>query len=96
VPVVLTHIRAGDLAIYALGAEVFTEIGLQIKHASPTSHTLFASVSSGGIGYLPTRAEHALGGYEVDMSPYFYRMPGRLKADSAERVINTIKEISEG
>jgi hypothetical protein len=96
VPVVLTHIRAGDLAIYALGAEVFTEIGLQIKHASPTSHTLFASVSSGCIGYLPTRAEHALGGYEVDMSPYFYRMPGRLKADSAERVINTIKEISEG
>jgi hypothetical protein len=93
VPVVLTHIRVGDLALYALGAEVFTEIGMEIKRASPTNHTLFASVSSGCIGYLPTRAEHALGGYEVDMSPYFYRMPGRLKADSADRVLQVVKNI---
>jgi hypothetical protein len=93
VPVVLTHIRVGDLALYALGAEVFTEIGVEIKRASPTSHTLFASVSSGCIGYLPTRAEHALGGYEVDMSPYFYKMPGRLKTDSADRVLQAVKNI---
>ncbi len=94
VPVVLTHIRAGELVLYALGAEVFTEIGMAIKQASPTSYTLFASVSSGCIGYLPTSAEHALGGYEVDMSPYFYRMPGRLKPDSAERVMDAIRGIS--
>jgi hypothetical protein len=93
VPVVLTHIRVGDLALFALGAEVFTEIGMQIKQASSTSHTLFASVSSGCIGYLPTRAEHALGGYEVDMSPFFYRMPGRLNADSAERVMEAVKNL---
>jgi len=93
VPAVLTHIRAGDLALFALGAEVFTEIGMQIKQASPTRHTLFASVSSGCIGYLPTRAEHDLGGYEVDLSPYFYRMPGRLKADSADRVLEAVKNL---
>jgi neutral ceramidase len=93
VPVVLTHIRVGELALYALGAEVFTEIGLAIKQSSPTSHTLFASVSSGCIGYLPTRAEHGLGGYEVDMSPYFYRMPGRLNADSAERVMEAVNKL---
>ena len=93
VPVVLTHIRAGDLALYALGAEIFTEIGMAIKQASPTSHTLFTSVSNGCIGYLPTAKEHALGGYEVDMSPYFYRMPGRLKADSVERVLEAVKAL---
>ena len=93
VPVVLTHIRAGDLALFALGAEVFTEIGIAIKRASNANPTLFASVSNGCIGYLPTPSEHALGGYEVDMSPYFYRMPGRLKADSAERVLKVVKDL---
>jgi neutral ceramidase len=94
VPVVLTQIRVGDLSLYALGAEVFTEIGMAIKLGSPTTPTLFASVSSGCIGYLPTSSEHPLGGYEVDISPYFYRMPGRLKADSAERVLKVVREIS--
>jgi hypothetical protein len=93
VPVVLTQIRVGDMVLYALGAEVFTEIGMAIKLASPTIPVLFASVSSGCIGYLPTKGEHALGGYEVDMSPYFYRMPGRLKADSAERVLEAVKNL---
>lgn len=94
VPVVLTQVRAGDLALYTLGAEVFTEIGMTIKKASATNPTLFASVSSGCIGYLPTASEHALGGYEVDMSPYFYRMPGRLKADSAERVLQVVRNLA--
>ena len=93
VPVVLTHIRAGDLALFTLGAEVFTEIGMAIKQTSTTNPTLFASVSSGCIGYLPTASEHRLGGYEVDMSPYFYRMPGKLKADSAERVLEAVSDL---
>ena len=93
VPVVLTQVRVGDMALYALGAEVFTEIGMAIKLASPTIPALFASVSSGCIGYLPTASEHALGGYEVDMSPYFYRMPGRLKADGAERVLAAVRKL---
>ncbi len=91
---VLTQARVGELALYALGAEVFTEIGMLIKQVSPTPYTMFASLSSGCIGYLPTRAEHALGGYEVDLSPYFYRMPGRLQADSAERVLEAVKRLS--
>jgi len=93
VPVVLTHIRAGDLTLFALGAEVFTEIGMAIKHTSTTNPTLFASVSSGCIGYLATASEHALGGYEVDMSPYFYRMPGRLKAECDERVMEAVRNL---
>jgi neutral ceramidase len=93
VPVVLTHIRLGEVAIYALGAEVFTEIGMAIKQASHATPTLFASVSSGCIGYLPTASEHALGGYEVDISPYLYRMPGRLNADSADRVLEAVRNL---
>jgi Neutral/alkaline non-lysosomal ceramidase, N-terminal len=95
VPVVLTLVRVGDLTIYTLGAEVFNEIGLAVKQFSATMPTIFASVSSGCIGYLPTAAEHALGGYEVDISPYFYRMPGRLKADSAEKVMQAIGRFAQ-
>jgi hypothetical protein len=94
VPVVLTNMMIGDLTIYTLGAEVFNEIGVAIKQISATLPTMFVSVSSGCIGYLPTAAEHALGGYEVDMSPYFYRMPGRLKVDSAERVMEVVKRLA--
>jgi neutral ceramidase len=94
VPVVLTHLRVGDLTLFTLGAEVFNEIGMTIKHASLTTPALFASVSSGCIGYLPTASEHALGGYEVDLSPYFYRLPGKLKAESAERVLEAVRNLS--
>ena len=55
VPVVLTHLRVGDLALYALGAEVFTRNWHGDQGASPTSHTFFASVSNGCIGYFPPR-----------------------------------------
>jgi len=93
VPLILTHIRVGDLASYIFGTDVLTKIGIEIKQMSTTRHTLFASVSSGCIGYLPTASEHALGGYRVDLSPYFYCMPGRLSADSAERVLEAVKNL---
>jgi hypothetical protein len=94
VPVVLTQLRLGGATIYALGAEVFTEIGMAIKHGSPTTPTLFASVSSGCIGYIPTADEHTLGGFEVDISPYTYRLPGRLNANSADKVMKAVRNLS--
>lgn len=94
IPVVLTHIRVGELALYALGAEVFTEIGMEIKRISPSSHTMFASLSSGCIGYLPTESEYVLGGYEVEMAPYFYRLPGKLKGDCAGVVLEAVRKLA--
>jgi len=52
------------------------------RASSPASITLFAGYSNGCIGYLPTPAAHALGGYEVEMSPYLCRMPGLLDPGS--------------
>jgi neutral ceramidase len=94
VPVVLTQIRLGMATIFTLGAEVFTEIGMAIKQTSPAMPTLFASVSSGCIGYIPTADEHALGGFEVDISPYTYRLPGRLNANSADKVMDAVRILS--
>ena len=94
VPVVLTYIRLGDLAISPLGAEVFNAISSVVKRSTDSQPTIFTSVSSRCIGYLPTAEEQARGGYEADTYWYFYRMPGRLKADSAERELEAVQKLA--
>ncbi len=78
VPMRLNVVRIGEVGLVTMGAEVFTEIGRKVKAASPARHTLFASVTDGCIGYLPTAEAYAEGGYEVDIAPYAYRYPARL------------------
>jgi hypothetical protein len=78
--------RLGSLLWVAYGAEVFNQIGKQIKGEVPTDHVIFSSLTNGCIGYLPTAEEHPLGGYEVDLAPFFYRLPARLQV-SAEEII---------
>jgi hypothetical protein len=45
--------------------EIVTEIGQAIVSCSPFRHTLSAGYTDGTIGYVPTRAAYAEGGYEV-------------------------------
>ena len=61
----LQAIRVGDLGIVAVPCEVFAEIGLEIKKKSPLKSTFLVSLANGYNGYLPTPAQHALGGYET-------------------------------
>lgn len=77
-PMEIQAFRLGNWALVAHAAETFNEIGAAIKDSSPVPITLFAGYSNGCIGYLPTAEAHALGGYEVETAPYFYRMPGLL------------------
>jgi neutral ceramidase len=78
-------VHIGGLTLFGIGAEVFTEVGMALQHAHPGA--VIAGVTNGCIGYLPTPAEHDLGGYEVDIAPYFFRLPGRVNRDSADAVI---------
>ncbi len=93
VPMRVNVARAGDLALVTFGAEVFTEIGMAIKARSPAPVTLFASVSDGCIGYLPTAEAHDEGGYEVDTVPFFYRFPARLARESAQIAVDAVLEV---
>ena len=88
-------VRVGDIALIAWAAEVFHAHALAMKAASPAAFTLFAGYSNGMIGYLPTRDEHQKGGYEVDVSPYFYRLSGRLHPSSGERASAQSRELLE-
>jgi hypothetical protein len=65
VSIILQTFRIGDLGICAIPFEVFVEIGLEIKAKSPLEQTFTISHANGSYGYLPTVAQHELGGYET-------------------------------
>jgi hypothetical protein len=59
-------IALGDrVAWVSLPGEIFVELGLAIKKASPFPYTLIAELANGSIGYIPDRPAYAQGNYEV-------------------------------
>ena len=93
-PVELQAIRIGDAAFLAVPAEVFVEIGLELKRRAKYK-TFIVGIANGYIAYFPTRAAYPDGGYEVVSSKIapqsegiFYEealaLEERLFADSVE------------
>jgi hypothetical protein len=70
--VTLHGMRIGDMLIVSVSCEVFSGYIGMIKPSSPVSYTLFAGVSNGYCGYLPTPQAYqdGLGGYEMNTTPY--------------------------
>jgi len=65
VSIKLQAFRIGDAAIVTMPCEVFAETGLAIKQESPHRFTFAIELANGYDGYLPTREQHELGGYET-------------------------------
>ena len=59
----LQVMKIGDLCVSAIPAEVFVEIGLELKKRHQP--TFSVSLANAYHGYLPTPEHHALGGYET-------------------------------
>jgi neutral ceramidase len=53
-----------DLAIVLLPGEIFVELGLAIKAASPFKHTVVIELSNDNPAYIPTEKAFKEGGYE--------------------------------
>ena len=81
-------IRVGDLGIVAIPCEVFAEIGLEIKKKSPLKRTFTVSLANGYNGYLPTPAQHALGGYETWRARSSY-----LEVKASDTITPTVLEL---
>jgi hypothetical protein len=64
-PTEVQGIRIGDFVVVTSPAEVLTEVGLNIKAASPHPRTFIAAMSNGYIHYGPPAGDYAMGGYEV-------------------------------
>ena len=52
--------------------EIFVDIGLNIKKASPYPYTFVVEMANGAIGYLPTRKAFEQGGYETEYAAKVY------------------------
>lgn len=61
----LQALRIGDIHIATMPCEVFCEIGLDFKKRSKAQPAFMVSLAHGYFGYLPTPAQHDLGGYET-------------------------------
>lgn len=55
----------GELAWVGLPGEIFVELGLSIKAASPFPQTHVLGLANGNLGYVPNRPAYAEGNYEV-------------------------------
>jgi hypothetical protein len=53
-----------EIAWVGLPGEVFTELGMAIKQASPFRLTIVGGLANGNIGYIPDRKAYAEGAYE--------------------------------
>lgn len=63
-PVELQAVRIDNAMFLAIPAEVFVEIGLEIKRQA-LQKIFIVGIANGYIGYLPTEAAYAANGYEV-------------------------------
>ena len=87
-PVKLQALRIGELGICATPCETFVEIGLDLKKKSPLRPTFTIELANGYNGYLPTPAQHRLGGYETWRARSSY-----LEVEAAPRITATVLEL---
>ena len=98
----LQTIRVGDTAVVSAAGEIFVKTGLAVKRRSPLANVMFAAYANGAIGYLPLPEDYPRGGYEVEESYLFYRLPGPiapeaagLVEETAVRLLNTVSGYSK-
>ncbi len=84
----LQAIRIGELGIVAIPAEVFTEIGLEIKRRSPLQPTFTIALANGWNGYLPTPQQHELAGYETWRARSSY-----LEVGASPKIVETLLKL---
>lgn len=85
VSILLQVFRIGEVAIAAIPAEVFVEIGLELKKKSPFKPTFTIELANGYNGYLPTPAQHKLGGYETWRARSSY-----LEEQASDKILGTL------
>ncbi|HOZ47080.1 MAG TPA: neutral/alkaline non-lysosomal ceramidase N-terminal domain-containing protein [Candidatus Hydrogenedentes bacterium] len=86
VDVWLQTLRIGDVGIAAIPFETFSETGLYLKEKGPLPVTFTISHANGAYGYLPTPAQHELGGYETWLGT------NRVAVDSEPAIVARILE----
>lgn len=71
-----------EVAWVSLPGEIFVQLGMAIKDASPFANTSIHELANGSIGYVPTRQAYSQGNYEV-ISARCAEGSGEMMVDSA-------------
>ncbi|MBA3481979.1 MAG: neutral/alkaline non-lysosomal ceramidase N-terminal domain-containing protein [Pirellulales bacterium] len=79
-----------DVAVVTLPAEVFVELGLAIKAASPFKTTLVVELTNDSLGYIPTKKAFAEGSYET-VNSRIQPGAGEAMVETAIRLLNELK-----
>jgi hypothetical protein len=83
-------LRVGDAALATNPSELFCEIGMAIKRASPFPWTGIAGYTDGSAGYVPTRAAYPEGGYEVDRACRVSPEAGEMIEETSRRLLRSL------
>ncbi len=78
-----------DTVIWAAPIELFCEIALNVRAASPFKNTLYFGLTNGSLLYMPTKAAFAEGGYEPSVSVF----TDQAEADFTAGVTGLLKEL---
>lgn len=84
----LQVLKIGELRVSAIPAEVFVEIGLELKRRRPVSFAV--SLANAYHGYLPTPEHHKLGGYET-----WRARSSCLETDASTKIVAGLEELFE-
>jgi neutral ceramidase len=91
----LAAMRLSDaIGVFTAPGEIFTEIGQSIIAHSPFRHTLYATYTNGTIGYVPTRAAYAEGGYEVTHACQVAPDAGEQIEEESVRLLRTVHDLT--
>lgn len=83
----LRFLKINDTLIWGGPVEMFCELAFQVREKSPFKNTFFFGYTNGWLGYLPTKAAFAEGGYEPRTSPF----TEKVEADVTRSVIDFIR-----
>lgn len=85
--------RIGNVAFSTFAFELFGEIGLRIEHGVKDLHVVNSVCVNGQMGYFPSQAQIALGGYEITM---FKNHGIQVYADDADysAIVSTVENIN--
>lgn len=89
ITIMLQVLKIGDLSVAAIPFETFCEIGLELKEKTPFDDMFTIALANGSNGYLPTPAQHKLGGYETWMGT------SRVQIDASEKITSIILELMQ-
>ncbi|MBI3882442.1 MAG: hypothetical protein HY301_20580 [Verrucomicrobia bacterium] len=82
----LQLVKIGEVRLAAFPAETFVEVGLELKRKHPASFGV--SLANAYHGYMPTPAQHRLGGYET-----FRARSSCLEVDASTKMLAGFEEL---